>query len=124
MVAAGSSNSKQKRPPHIDAIAGGFAGAVARFVVGPLDVLKIRFQVQIEPILQRQGAQTATLEVIGSKYTGLKQAFGTVLKEEGIAVSMRRDAVICALQACRRQASAGTLGKHSSELLLNCAYGT
>lgn len=86
MVAVGSSGNKQKRPPHIDAIAGAFAGAAARFVVGPLDVLKIRFQVQIEPILRRQSSQTATLDVIGSKYTGLKQAFATVLREEGIAV--------------------------------------
>ena len=34
------------RPAYVDAAAGAMAGVVARFVVQPLDVLKIRFQVR------------------------------------------------------------------------------
>lgn len=60
----------------LDATAGAVAGCVARFVTGPLDVIKIRFQVQLEPI--------ASMAAAPSKYTGFFQAFGTILKEEGV----------------------------------------
>lgn len=64
-----------------DAVAGAVSGAVARFVIGPLDVLKIRFQVQLEPI------QIAGVQAVPSKYTGILQACKLILKEEGIQVS-------------------------------------
>lgn len=60
----------------ISATAGALAGAVARFVVGPLDVIKIRFQIQLEPIAQGVAHK--------SKYTSLRQAILTIIKEEGI----------------------------------------
>eukprot|EP00798_Chlamydomonas_sp_ICE-L_P008234 gene8234-1500_t len=59
----------------IDAGAGALAGCVARFMVSPLDVIKIRFQVQLEPI---------SMSMAGSKYTGFFQALKTIFKEEGI----------------------------------------
>ena len=68
----------------LDATAGAIAGAVARLVVNPLDVLKIRFQVQLEPISIGK-ASTSAVSVL-SKYTGLRQAFVTIIKEEGIKV--------------------------------------
>lgn len=37
----------KSRPLALDAAAGALAGAISRFVVGPLDVVKIRFQVQL-----------------------------------------------------------------------------
>ena len=67
----------------LDAIAGGDAGAAARLVVGPLDVLKIRFQVQLEPVAR--GGATA------GKYTGLGQALRTIVAEEGLAVREGRE---------------------------------
>ena len=50
-------------------MAGAFAGACARLVTAPFDVLKIRFQLQFAEKV---------------KYTSLSQAFRTVVKEEGI----------------------------------------
>lgn len=73
---------KHQRRAILDAIAGALAGAVARMVVGPLDVLKIRFQVQLEPIARAQGGQLSA----ASKYTGFKQALMTIAREEGIQV--------------------------------------
>lgn len=58
------------------------AGAVARFVIGPLDVLKIRFQVQLEPIME------AASQKGFSKYTGVGQALKLIVKEEGIPVKL------------------------------------
>jgi len=52
------------------ALAGGVAGATARVFVAPLDVVKIRLQVQLE------GAGSG-------KYRGLVQAARTILREEG-----------------------------------------
>lgn len=56
------------------AVAGAISGAVSRAVSQPLDVLKIRFQLQVEPISSKSS----------SKYSGIRQAFKTILKEEGI----------------------------------------
>ncbi|CAH8452152.1 unnamed protein product [Heterobilharzia americana] len=54
-------------------LAGSVSGFVARAVVQPLDVLKIRFQLQMEPIKVSKS----------SKYQGLVQAVKCINKEEG-----------------------------------------
>ncbi|XP_015435545.1 PREDICTED: mitochondrial thiamine pyrophosphate carrier-like [Dufourea novaeangliae] len=56
------------------AIAGAIGGFVTRFVSQPLDVVKIRFQLQVEPITPHSV----------SKYHSLVQAFLMIFKEEGI----------------------------------------
>ncbi|XP_076749852.1 mitochondrial thiamine pyrophosphate carrier isoform X1 [Xylocopa sonorina] len=56
------------------AVAGAISGSVTRFLCQPLDVVKIRFQLQVEPIGNHHG----------SKYHSLLQAFYTMFKEEGI----------------------------------------
>lgn len=65
----------------VSAVAGAISGAVSRFLVGPLDVMKIRFQVQLEPISTIGSAGRG----MHSKYTSLHQAFLTILKEEGMS---------------------------------------
>ena len=58
-----------------NALAGGVSGIVARLVTTPLDVVKIRFQLQEEAINRRNAS---------SKYTGITQTLRTIVQEEGI----------------------------------------
>ncbi|XP_071507771.1 mitochondrial thiamine pyrophosphate carrier-like [Diadema antillarum] len=55
-------------------LAGAASGAFTRAVLQPLDVLKIRFQLQEEPL--KRGLPS-------SKYTSIIQAAGSILREEG-----------------------------------------
>lgn len=66
-------NTESKTTFYQAAIAGGAAGAFTRAVAQPLDVLKIRFQLQLEPI------------ETGSKYSSILQAFTSIVREEGIS---------------------------------------
>lgn len=89
-------NTKEvKNRALLDATAGALAGAMARFVVGPLDVLKIRFQVQLEPIARKQGANSTSQLSMGSKYTGMRQALVTIIREEGVQASLQARAISC-----------------------------
>ncbi|XP_028163750.1 mitochondrial thiamine pyrophosphate carrier-like [Ostrinia furnacalis] len=56
------------------AVAGGASGAITRAIAQPLDVLKIRFQLQLEPI--KHGSN--------SKYNSVVQAVSSIVKEEGL----------------------------------------
>ncbi|OAD58648.1 Mitochondrial thiamine pyrophosphate carrier [Eufriesea mexicana] len=56
------------------AVAGATSGFVTRFLCQPFDVVKIRFQLQVEPIANHHV----------SKYRSLLQAFYIIFKEEGI----------------------------------------
>jgi len=80
-LAQESEERQDRRQPRLDAIAGAFAGCVARFLLGPLDVVKIRFQVQIEPISANLKASR-----LPAHYTGFANAFATIIREEGIQV--------------------------------------
>ncbi|CAI8032504.1 Mitochondrial thiamine pyrophosphate carrier [Geodia barretti] len=56
-------------------VAGSVSGALTRLFTCPLDVLKIRFQLQLEPISQLSQS---------SKYKSVLDAVRTILREEGI----------------------------------------
>ncbi|KAE8714201.1 putative Soybean protein regulated by cold-2 [Hibiscus syriacus] len=66
----------------LDATAGAVSGGISRTVTSPLDVIKIRFQVQLEP--------TSSWSLIrkdlsgSSKYTGMFQATKEIFREEGL----------------------------------------
>ncbi|XP_061370569.1 mitochondrial thiamine diphosphate carrier 2-like [Gastrolobium bilobum] len=72
----------QMKRAMIDASAGAISGGISRTVTSPLDVIKIRFQVQLEPTsswsLIRKDSSTT------SKYTGIIQASKDIFREEGI----------------------------------------
>ncbi|XP_057324317.1 mitochondrial thiamine pyrophosphate carrier-like isoform X1 [Microplitis mediator] len=56
------------------AVAGAISGFMTRLICQPLDVIKIRFQLQVEPISRRHV----------SKYQSLFQATSTIIHEEGL----------------------------------------
>lgn len=58
------------------AVAGGVSGFVTRAVCQPMDVIKIRFQLQVEPISKNSSV---------SKYRSMTQATKLIIQEEGFA---------------------------------------
>lgn len=75
MAHIGNTASKQLKSQDV-ILAGATAGFVTRGLSQPLDVLKIRFQLQVEPI---SNAATA------SKYKSMLQAAALIYREEGLA---------------------------------------
>nr|GME01177.1 mitochondrial thiamine diphosphate carrier 2-like [Ipomoea batatas] len=65
-----------------DATAGAISGGISRTVTSPLDVIKIRFQVQLEPT--SRWALLAKDVYQPSKYTGMLQATRDIFREEGL----------------------------------------
>lgn len=66
----------------IDALAGAISGGICRTVTSPLDVIKIRFQVQLEPTSQWALLQRELYRP--SKYTSILQATKDIFREEGL----------------------------------------
>ncbi|KAG1195317.1 hypothetical protein G6F70_008328 [Rhizopus microsporus] len=59
------------------ALCGGIAGVATRFAISPLDVIKIRLQIQSSP------ARSPMIQH-NAKYSGILSTFKTIIKEEGI----------------------------------------
>ncbi|KAF3338372.1 mitochondrial thiamine pyrophosphate carrier-like protein [Carex littledalei] len=75
-----SEESGQLNRALVDTLAGAIAGGISRTVTSPLDVIKIRFQVQLEPtttwtLLQKEMYRP-------SKYRGLQQTTKEIFREE------------------------------------------
>ncbi|XP_055607897.1 mitochondrial thiamine pyrophosphate carrier-like [Uranotaenia lowii] len=66
---------KKNEQVHYAALCGGLTGCITRFVCQPLDVLKIRLQLQAEPI--------STYSAV-SKYRSVPHAIACIYKEEGL----------------------------------------
>ncbi|KAI9105020.1 mitochondrial carrier domain-containing protein [Phlyctochytrium arcticum] len=66
--------------PWKNAICGATAGVVSRFVIAPLDVVKIRFQLQTEEL---RLPQITGREPTDIKYRGIAQSFARIVREEG-----------------------------------------
>ncbi|KAL5996046.1 hypothetical protein ACLOJK_026119 [Asimina triloba] len=71
----------QLKRTFIDVAAGAIAGGISRTVTSPLDVIKIRFQVQLEPTSQLALLRRELYRP--SKYTGILQATKDIFREEG-----------------------------------------
>ncbi|XP_011173547.1 mitochondrial thiamine pyrophosphate carrier isoform X2 [Solenopsis invicta] len=71
----GFSVQKTAEPNSDHAIAGAASGFITRFLCQPLDVIKIRFQLQVEPISKCHI----------SKYRSMSQAVLLIIREEGSA---------------------------------------
>ncbi|KAK1438115.1 hypothetical protein QVD17_03918 [Tagetes erecta] len=72
----------QLKTAFINATAGSLSGAISRTVTSPLDVIKIRFQVQLEPTTS---FALLSKNLYGtSKYTGMVQASKDIFREEGL----------------------------------------
>ncbi|XP_041813627.1 mitochondrial thiamine pyrophosphate carrier [Chelmon rostratus] len=76
MVGYDPSNREATPSPEEAALAGSAAGMVTRALISPFDVLKIRFQLQIEPVSTRRAE---------GKYRGLFQASRCIHSEEGLS---------------------------------------
>mmetsp|Transcript_13661 Transcript_13661/g.23413 ORF Transcript_13661/g.23413 Transcript_13661/m.23413 type:complete len:356 (-) Transcript_13661:25-1092(-) len=73
-------------------LAGGFAGGISRICIAPLDVAKIRFQLQVDPVSPFGDSarpkwwgqvQPASLSIRRPKYSGVLQTLITIAREEG-----------------------------------------
>ena len=66
-----------------DLLAGALAGCASRMVVAPLDVIKIRFQVQNEPAIGQVMRSAASTAPPWSPYRSVLQAVVRIAREEG-----------------------------------------
>lgn len=63
-----------------DIVAGGISGGITRLLIAPLDVIKIRFQVQTQPHL-KGGAQSSRYH-----YSSISDSIKTIFRDEGLLV--------------------------------------
>ncbi|XP_004487886.1 mitochondrial thiamine diphosphate carrier 2-like [Cicer arietinum] len=74
--------TSQWKQAMINSTSGAISGAISRTVTSPLDVIKIRFQVQLEPTSSWNSLSRDLSKP--SKYTGMFQATKDIFREEGI----------------------------------------
>lgn len=86
MVIVAMEEPSQLKRAIIDSSAGAISGGISRTVTSPLDVIKIRFQVQLEPTSSWDLLRKGLLTTAPSKYTGMLQASKDIIREEGLQV--------------------------------------
>ncbi|KAI5087502.1 mitochondrial thiamine pyrophosphate carrier, partial [Silurus meridionalis] len=77
--------------PEDAALAGSLAGLVTRAIISPLDVLKIRFQLQVERVSSSRPQ---------GKYSSIMQAWRCILVEEGISAFWKGHVAAQMLSVC------------------------
>lgn len=75
MVGFDPAAKSESLAPEDAALAGSLSGFVTRAIISPFDIIKIRFQLQIERVSRRQPQ---------GKYSGLFQAWRCIHSEEGV----------------------------------------
>eukprot|EP01135_Chromosphaera_perkinsii_P003441 Nk52_evm10s243 gene=Nk52_evmTU10s243 len=102
-------------------LAGAFSGIVARSTISPLDVLKIRFQLQVESISRKVSDPRAA----NAKYRGVTQAVRTIVAEEGIKGLWKGNVVGSVMYMCYGAAQFSTYNlykKQTAAFLQNHGY--
>lgn len=74
----------QKRRAWERLVSGAASGIICRTIVQPLDVIKIRFQLQLEPISRHSSPLTAGDVHPPGKYTGISHTIRLMWREEGV----------------------------------------
>ncbi|KAJ5190060.1 Mitochondrial carrier protein [Penicillium cf. griseofulvum] len=79
-MSAGGKHLKDEGTKRQVVLAGGIAGLISRFCIAPLDVVKIRLQLQIHSLSD----PASHLSVKGPVYKGTLSTMRTIMKQEGI----------------------------------------
>ncbi|KAL3467324.1 mitochondrial carrier domain-containing protein [Aspergillus heterothallicus] len=79
-MSAGGEHLKDEGTRRQVVLAGGIAGLISRFCIAPLDVVKIRLQLQIHSLSD----PTSHAHITGPVYKGTLSTIKTILREEGI----------------------------------------
>ncbi|KAJ5153579.1 Mitochondrial carrier protein [Penicillium coprophilum] len=79
-MSAGGEHLKDEGTKRQVVLAGGIAGLISRFCIAPLDVVKIRLQLQIHSLSD----PASHLNVKGPVYKGTLSTMRTIMKQEGI----------------------------------------
>ncbi|KAL6234773.1 mitochondrial thiamine pyrophosphate carrier 1 [Aspergillus navahoensis] len=79
-MSAGGEHLKDEGTRRQVVLAGGIAGLISRFCIAPLDVVKIRLQLQIHSLSD----PTSHARITGPIYKGTLSTIKTILREEGL----------------------------------------
>lgn len=83
-MSAGGEHLKDEGTKRQVVLAGGIAGLISRFCIAPLDVVKIRLQLQIHSLSDPLSHLVAN----GPVYKGTLSTMRTIVKQEGITVRL------------------------------------
>lgn len=81
-MSAGGEHLKDEGTKRQTVLAGGIAGLISRFCIAPLDVVKIRLQLQIHSLSDPASHST----VVGPVYKGTLSTMRAIVRQEGITV--------------------------------------